>query len=106
MTVIDLNEIYKKIYYKYILSFRVLDMICVKHSQSFKTYNRVDDKYRGLRVVKNIFFDIYNQFHQNHMNFVLTDIFQYFWQPLKILKSVLYFFFVTLCKYLFSFNFS
>ena len=37
MTVIDLNEIYKIIYYKYIVSFKVLDIIGVKHSQSFKT---------------------------------------------------------------------
>ena len=37
MTVIDLNEIYKKIYYKYILSIKVLDIIGVKHSKSFKT---------------------------------------------------------------------
>ena len=29
MTVIDLNEIYKIIYYKYILSFKLLDMIGV-----------------------------------------------------------------------------
>ena len=32
MTVIDLNEIYKIIYYKYILPFKVLDKIGVKHS--------------------------------------------------------------------------
>ena len=37
MTVIDLNEIYKILYYKYILSFKVLYIIGVKHSQSFKT---------------------------------------------------------------------
>ena len=37
MTVIDLNEIYKIIYYKYILSFKVLDITGVKHNQSFKT---------------------------------------------------------------------
>ena len=36
MIVIDLNEIYKVIYYKYILSFKVLDITGVKHSQSFK----------------------------------------------------------------------
>ena len=29
MTVIDLNEIYKKVYYKHILSFKVLDIIGV-----------------------------------------------------------------------------
>ena len=37
MTVIDLNEIYKIIYYKYILSFKVLDITSVKPNQSFKT---------------------------------------------------------------------
>ena len=37
VTVIDLNEIYKIIYYKYILSFQVLDIIGVKNSPSFKT---------------------------------------------------------------------
>ena len=37
MTEINLNEIYKRIYYKYILSFKALDIIGVKHSQSFKT---------------------------------------------------------------------
>ena len=37
MTVIDLNEIYKIIYYKHILSFKLLDIFDVKHSQSFKT---------------------------------------------------------------------
>ena len=37
MAVIDLNEFYKIIYYAYILSFKVLDIIGVKHSQSFKT---------------------------------------------------------------------
>ena len=37
MTVKDLNEIYKIIYQKYILSFKVLDIIGVKYSQSFKT---------------------------------------------------------------------
>ena len=36
MNVIDLNEIYKIIYYKYVLSVKVLDIIGVKHSQSFK----------------------------------------------------------------------
>ena len=35
MAVIDLNEIYKIIYYKYILSFKVFDIIGVKHSQSW-----------------------------------------------------------------------
>ena len=34
MNLIDLNEIYKIIYYKYTLSFKVLDIIGVKHSQS------------------------------------------------------------------------
>ena len=33
MIVINLNEIYKIIYYKYILSFEVLDIIGVKHRQ-------------------------------------------------------------------------
>ena len=37
MNEIDLNEIYKILYYKYILSFKVLDIIGVKHIQSFKT---------------------------------------------------------------------
>ena len=37
MIVIDLNEIYKIIYYKYILSFKILDIIGVKQSQLFKT---------------------------------------------------------------------
>ena len=37
MTAIDLNEIYKIIYYNYILSFKVLDIRGVKHDQSFKT---------------------------------------------------------------------
>ena len=37
MTVIGLNEIFKIIYYKYILSFKILDIIAVKHSQSFNT---------------------------------------------------------------------
>ena len=37
MIVIDLNETYKIIYYKYVLIFKVLDIIGVKHSQSFKT---------------------------------------------------------------------
>ena len=36
MTVIGLNENYKIIYYKYILSFKVLDIIRVKQSHSFK----------------------------------------------------------------------
>ena len=36
MTAIDLNEIYKTIYYNYILPFKVLYVIGVKHSQSFK----------------------------------------------------------------------
>ena len=35
MTVIDPNEIYKIIYYKYILSLKLLDIIGIKHSQSF-----------------------------------------------------------------------
>ena len=34
MTIIDLNEIYKIIYIKYILSFKILDKINVKDSQS------------------------------------------------------------------------
>ena len=34
MTEIDLNEIYKILYYKYLLSFKVLDIIGVKQSQS------------------------------------------------------------------------
>ena len=33
MTIIDLNEIYKIIYYKYVLSFKVSDIIGAKHSQ-------------------------------------------------------------------------
>ena len=33
MKVIDLNEINKIIYYKYILSFKILDKIGVKHSR-------------------------------------------------------------------------
>ena len=37
MSVVDLNEIYKIKYYKYILSFKALDIIGSKHSQSFKT---------------------------------------------------------------------
>ena len=36
MNVIDLNEILKIIYYKYILTFKVLCIIGVKHIQSFK----------------------------------------------------------------------
>ena len=37
MTVIYLHEIYKIIYYKYIILFKVLEIIGVKQSQSFKT---------------------------------------------------------------------
>ena len=37
MTVIYLSKIYKIIYYKYLLSFKVLGIFGVKHSQSFKT---------------------------------------------------------------------
>ena len=37
MIVVDLIEIYKIIYYKYILPFKILDIIDDKHSKSFKT---------------------------------------------------------------------
>ena len=37
MTVIDLKEIYKIIDFKYVFLFKVLDIIGVKPSQSFKT---------------------------------------------------------------------
>ena len=37
MTVIDQKEIHKILYYKYILSFTVLYIIGVKHTESFKT---------------------------------------------------------------------
>ena len=37
MILIDLNEIYKILYYSYILSFKVLDIFVVKQSQPFKT---------------------------------------------------------------------
>ena len=37
MTAIDLNEVYKIIYYKYILPFKILDIIGAKHIQLFNT---------------------------------------------------------------------
>ena len=40
MTIIDLNEIYKKIYYWYILYFKILDIIGVKHCQPLKTMGK------------------------------------------------------------------
>ena len=46
MTVIDLNEIYKIKYYKYILSFKLSDIIGVKHGQSL----RPRAKNQGFRV--------------------------------------------------------
>ena len=36
MPVLDLNEIYKIMYYKYILSSKISDIIGVKHSPLFK----------------------------------------------------------------------
>ena len=48
MTLIDLNEIYKIIYYKYILLFKVLDIIGVKHSQSLKTKDPKNQGFRGF----------------------------------------------------------
>ena len=47
MNRIDLNEIYKKLYYKYILSFKVLDILGVKHSSNFKSWA----KNQGLRII-------------------------------------------------------
>ena len=47
MTVIDLNEIYKIIYYKYILSFKVLDINGVKHRH---IHLRPRAKNQGFRV--------------------------------------------------------
>ena len=37
MNVIDPNEIYKILYYKYLFLFKVLDIIGLNHSKSFKT---------------------------------------------------------------------
>ena len=54
MTVIDLNEIYKIIYYKYILSIKG-----VKHSRSFKTMSLGFNQ--GFRV----FFIISKLFKRN-----------------------------------------
>ena len=59
ITVIDLNEIYKIIYYEYILSFKVLDIIGVKRSQSFKTMDYKQSRVFGYLtfneiVIKNL----------------------------------------------------
>ena len=53
MTLIDLNEICKIIYYKYILPFKVLDIIGVKHSQ--------DQGFRVIFCDKLSFFLIFSQ---------------------------------------------
>ena len=51
MIEIDLNEIYKIIYCKYILSFKILDIIGVKHSQSFTTIWAKNQGYKVLKLI-------------------------------------------------------